>query len=66
LQTEIQTAEPLVLQPSFAEIEIAIKKLKSYKLTIIDQIPGELLQARGNTLHSEIHKLVNSVWKLIL
>jgi hypothetical protein len=28
----------------------------------IDQILAELIQAWGNELHSEIHKLINSVW----
>jgi hypothetical protein len=27
-----------------------------------DQIPAELIQARGETLWSEIHKLINSIW----
>jgi hypothetical protein len=30
-QTEIHTAEPLVPQPSAAEVEVAIRKLKRYK-----------------------------------
>jgi hypothetical protein len=36
--------------------------LKRY-ITRHDQIPAELIQARGNTLHSEIYKLINSIWK---
>jgi hypothetical protein len=27
-----------------------------------DQIPAELIQAGSNTLRSEIHELINSVW----
>jgi hypothetical protein len=54
-QTEIHTA-------SFSEVEIAIEKLKRYKSPGIDEIPAELIQAGGNTLRSEIHKLINSVW----
>jgi hypothetical protein len=27
-----------------------------------DQIPGELIQAGGKTLHSEIHKLIKLIW----
>jgi hypothetical protein len=27
-----------------------------------DEIPAELVQAGGEILHSEIHKLINSVW----
>jgi hypothetical protein len=33
-----------------------------YKLPGIDQVLAELIQAEGNTLHSEVHKLINSVW----
>jgi hypothetical protein len=58
-QTKIHTAEQLVPDPSSFEIEIAIGKLKRYKSPDIDQIPAELIQAGGNTLHSEIHKLIN-------
>jgi hypothetical protein len=60
--TEIHTAEPLVTEPSSSEVEIAIEKLKRYKSPGIDQIPAELIQARWNTLRSEIHKLINCIW----
>jgi len=36
--------------------------LKRYKLPGTYQIPAELIQAGGNTLHSEIHKVINSIW----
>jgi len=36
--------------------------LDKYKSPGIDQIPAELIQAGGNTLYSEIHKLINSIW----
>jgi hypothetical protein len=36
--------------------------LKRYKSPGIDQILAELIQAGGNTLHSEIHKLINCIW----
>ena len=41
-QTEIQTAEPLVPEPSAFEFEIAIKNLKRYKSPGIDQIPADV------------------------
>jgi hypothetical protein len=42
-------------------VEIAIAKLKKYKSPGSDQIPAELIQAGGQILLSEIHKLINSV-----
>ena len=44
-QAEIHTAEPLVTEPSAAEFELAIDKLKSHKSPGIDQIPAELIKA---------------------
>jgi len=61
-QSEIHTAEPLVPEPSAFEVELAIEELKSHKLPGIDQIPSELIKAVGKTIHSEIHKLIISVW----
>jgi hypothetical protein len=52
---------PLVPGPSCLEVEIAIAKFKKYKLPGSDQIPAELIQAGGEILLSEIHKLINSV-----
>jgi hypothetical protein len=49
-QIEVYTAEPLVPGPSRLEVEIAT-----------DQIPAELIQAEGEILLLEIHKLINSV-----
>jgi len=54
-QTEIHTAEPLVLEPSTFESEMAIEKLKRHKSPGIDQIPAELIKAGGRKIRSEIH-----------
>jgi hypothetical protein len=52
----VYTAEPLAVpHPSPFEVEIAIVKMKRYKSPGSDQIPEELIQARGKTLWSEIH-----------
>jgi hypothetical protein len=59
-QTEIQTAEPFVPEPSISEVEVAIGKLKRCKLPGADQMPAELTQV-GGTLHSEIHKLIKLI-----
>jgi hypothetical protein len=61
-QIEMYTAETLVPSPNHLEVEIAIAKLKKYKLPGSDQVPEELIQAGGKTLLSQIHELTNSVW----
>jgi hypothetical protein len=48
--------------PSPFEVEIAIAKLKKYKLPSSDRILTELIQVGGETLQSKIHKLINSIW----
>jgi hypothetical protein len=58
----IHTAEPLVPEPSLVEVEIAIGKLKSYKSPGTDQIPAEMIKAGGETLYSEIHRLICCIW----
>jgi hypothetical protein len=60
-QTEIHTAEPLVLEPSAFEVEMFIEKLKRHKSPGIDKIPAEMIQAGGRSIRSEIHKLINSI-----
>jgi hypothetical protein len=61
-QTEMHTAEPFLPQPSASEAEVVTGKLKTYKPLGVDQIPAELFQARGETLRSEIHKLIKLIW----
>jgi hypothetical protein len=62
LLREIHTAEPLVPDLSPFEVDVAITKFERYKSPGSDKIPAELIQAGGETLWSEIHKLVNSIW----
>jgi hypothetical protein len=61
-QIEIHTAGPLVLDSSPYGVEIAIANFKRYKSPGSDQIPAELIQAGGEILWSEIHKLINYIW----
>jgi hypothetical protein len=61
-QSEIRTAEPLLPVTSPFEVEVAIEKLKRRTSPGIDQIPSELINARGRTIRSQIHKLINSIW----
>jgi hypothetical protein len=60
-QREIHTAEPLVPELSAFKFEMAIENLRSHKSPGIEQIPAELIKAGGRTIHSEIHKLINSI-----
>jgi hypothetical protein len=46
----------------FSEVDLAIEKLKSHKLPVIDQIPTELIKAGGKTIRCEILKLIISIW----
>jgi len=62
-QAEIDTAEPLVPEPSAFEVELAIGKLKRHKSPGIDEIPAELIKAGGGKICREIHKLITSIWK---
>jgi hypothetical protein len=57
-QMNMHMAEPLVLEPSLIKVEIAIGKLKGYKSPGTDEILAKLIEAGGETLCSEIHKLV--------
>jgi hypothetical protein len=51
-----------MLEPSLVKVEIAIGKLKSYKSPGIDQISAKLIKGGGETLCSEIHRLICSIW----
>jgi hypothetical protein len=61
-QTEIHTAEPLVHEPSPFEAEIAFANYKEFKSPRSNQISAKLIQAGGEILLSEIHKLINPIW----
>jgi hypothetical protein len=56
------TPEPFVPEPIASEVKVATGKLKRYKSPGVDQIPAELIQAGGETLHSETHKLIKLNW----
>jgi hypothetical protein len=61
-QMDTHMAEPLVPELSLVEVEIAIGKLKSFKSLGTNQILAELIKAGGETLYSEIHRLICSIW----
>jgi hypothetical protein len=43
-------------------LKLLLQKLQKYKSPGSAQIPAELNQAGGQTLQSEIHKLIKSIW----
>jgi hypothetical protein len=61
-QIEVPAFEPLVPGPSHVEVAIATAKLKKCKSSGSDQIPFKIIQVRGETFLSAIHKLINSIW----
>ena len=63
-QTEIHTAEPLVLELSAFQVGMATEKLKRHRSLGIDQMPAELIKAGSKTICCEIHKLVISIWNM--
>jgi hypothetical protein len=58
----MHTAEPLIREPRFFEVEIITGKLKACKSPLILQIAAQMIQARSNMLFSKIRKLIDSVW----
>jgi hypothetical protein len=61
-QTEMHTAKPFVPQPTNSGAEVPIGKFKQCKSPGVDQIPAELIQSGGETLHSEFHILTKFIW----
>jgi hypothetical protein len=62
MYSEMHMAELSVPEPSASHVKDAAGKLKRCKLPGADQIPAEIIQAGGETLHSEIHKLIKLIW----
>jgi hypothetical protein len=56
----MHSVEPLVPESSSDGVEGHIKALNRYKPPGTDHIPVELVQTRGKTLRSKIHKIINS------
>jgi hypothetical protein len=57
----MHTAVPFLPQPSASEVEAAIGKLKRYKYPGFDQIAPQLIQAGGEKLRFENHKLITLI-----
>jgi hypothetical protein len=50
-------------EPSASEAEVAVGKMKRYKCPGVKKTPAEVIQAGGETLPSEIHKLIKFIRK---
>ena len=61
-QNDMHSAEPLESEPSAFEVQMAIEKLKRYKLPGIDEVPLELVQLGSKAVCSETHKVADSMW----
>jgi hypothetical protein len=61
-KTETHTAEKLLSEFRTFEVGIATENLKKYTFPGINQILLELIQAEDETLRSQIHELIYSVW----
>jgi len=61
-QTQIHMAKPLAPKQSAFEFAIVTEKLKRHKSPGIDQIPAEFITSGSGKIHSEIYKLINSIW----
>ena len=59
---DTHSTEPLVPELSASEVEMAVEKQKRHTSPGIDQMLAELIKAEDRTIHSEICKLINSVW----
>jgi hypothetical protein len=46
------------------EVEIAIGKLKRFKLLGSGQVSEIIIQAGDEILRSEIHEVINSIWNM--
>ena len=62
-QREINATEPIVLEPSVFELQMAIGKLKKQKSPGTGQILGQFVKSGGGRIiRSKVHKIINSVW----
>jgi hypothetical protein len=60
--TYMHIPKPLVPDPSHIQVDIATAMFLKCKSPGWVQIPSELIQAGGETLVSEIHKLIHAIW----
>jgi hypothetical protein len=61
MQTEIHTAKSLVPQLHACKFDIAVQKLRQYKLPHTDKITAEIIQAEHGPLCSEVHTSMSNV-----
>jgi hypothetical protein len=60
-QTEIQTSEPFVPEPSSLRLRLLLETWKDLSRQVLIRFRPNWFK-RGETLHSEIHKLIKLIW----
>jgi len=58
-QTNIHIAEPVVIEPSIFDLQMATEKPKRHKSPRIDHSPTELIPAAVHTVICVVYELVN-------
>ena len=49
--------------PTVEEVEMAVQKLKNYKVPGTDNIPAELFKYGGNELVKHLHTIIKDIWQ---
>ena len=60
--SEIFTVEPNIPEPSLLESITRYREFKKHNAPGLHHIPSELIQAGGDKLYEEIHKLIVLIW----
>jgi hypothetical protein len=60
---EIEGPDVLVEEPSYEEVEKAIKEVKNYKAPGEDLITAELIKNGGKELWTQIYVFLKEIWK---
>ena len=58
----MHTADPLVLEPSGFEDEMAIEEVTGHKTPVIDQLQTEMIKTGNRKIRYEIHKIIQSIF----
>jgi hypothetical protein len=59
----VQTAKPYVEPPNDVDIKMAIRKYKSKKAAVHDQIPAEMIKEGAKEPMNVIYELISIIWE---